>query len=81
MKGVLAGAFGLIALQVLATSKGSEQSGKLLTWVVEGLHKALSPEVAAIPYVAKAPPAKAAKPAPSTPGTTGTLPRNPIVTV
>jgi hypothetical protein len=80
VKGIIGGAFGLIVLQVLVTSKGTEQSGKLATWVVGGLHKALSPEVAAIPYIAKAPPAKAAKPAP-TPGTAGTLPRNPIVTV
>lgn len=84
-QGILAGGLALIALQVLGTSQGTVQGGKLLEWAATGVRKLLSPEVAAIPYVR--PPATS--PAPATPqapdtGSSGpasaNLPRNPIIT-
>lgn len=73
------GALSLIALQVFLTGKGPTAGGALLGWVSTGLTKAMSPTVAAVPYVATAPPAKTppAKPAPGN-GPIG-LPKNPPV--
>lgn len=75
MRGILAGALTLIALQVFSTGKGPDAAGKLIGWVNTGITKALSPDVAAIPTARKAPPAKT----PAAPSTGINLPRNPSV--
>jgi hypothetical protein len=64
---MVGGAIALIALETLTRGKGPEQGGKLLTWISQGIRKALlSKDVAAIPTAKKAPPGKApaAKPKP-----------------
>lgn len=59
---VASGVLTLVVLQVFLSGRGPEAGGQLLGWVNTGLQKALSPKVAAIPYVK--PPASAK---PSTP--------------
>lgn len=80
MRGFLAGALTLIALQVFSSSKGPEAGGKLVLWVNSGIRKAFAPDLAAIPNRRTSPPASR----PSGGGTPGggiSLPRNPSVTV
>lgn len=76
LRGVAAGALTLIVIQAFGSGQGPVQGGKLLVWVAGGIRKALSPEVAAIPYAGKAAPISSA---PKTSGTAGTLPKNPVI--
>lgn len=78
VRGVIGGVLTLIVLQAIGSSRGPEQTGKLLLWLNSGLTRALSPKVAAIPT--RKPPA-ATKPggAASKPGQIG-LPNNPPLT-
>lgn len=80
MRGFAVGVLSLIVLQVFSSSGGPEAGGKLVGWLNTGLKKALSGEVALIPTVKTAAPAK---PAPATPDLSGgiSLPRNPPLSV
>ena len=73
MRGIVAGVLTLIALQALGSGRGPDQGGKLLVWLSQGVERALSPKVAAIPTVRKAP----GKASPQAKPGEITLPRNP----
>lgn len=83
VRSIGAGVLTLVAIQVLGSGRGPDQAGALMKWINVGLQKALSPKVAAIPHVAKAPPAKKPSGGASAPDTheIGTLPRNPSIWV
>jgi hypothetical protein len=79
---IATGVVSLIALQVFLSGKGPEAAGGLLGWLATAMQRAMSPQVAALPYVAKAAASKST-PKPSTPsgskaGPIG-LPTNPSV--
>lgn len=92
LRGIAAGALTLIALQVFSTGQGPERGGQLVGWLGSGLQRLMSPKVAGIPrpglrnvgHAVAGAGSKAAKKGAdviSGKGTSGTLPRNPIVTV
>ena len=65
-RGVAAGVLTLIALQALGSGSGPDKGGQLLVWLSQGLSRALSPDVAAIPTAKGAAKKPAASPSKST---------------
>lgn len=55
MRGILVGSLTLIALEVLLQPNNSKAVGQASGWVVGFLQRLMSPNVAAIPNVAKVP--------------------------
>ena len=76
LRGVLAGALTLIAVQVFSTGPGPERGGQLVAWLGTGVRALMNPEVPGVPRAAKAPPASTPKPGG---GVSGSLPRNPTI--
>lgn len=81
---IAVGALSLIALQVFVSGKGPDAAGGLLDWLTRALGRAMSPDVAALPYRGKAAAPAATAPAPAAPGggipASSLLPSNPSVT-
>lgn len=81
MKGLLAGALTLIALQVFSSSRGPEAGGRLVLWINSGIRAAFAPDLAAIPNRRSSPPASRAPAGGRGPAGGISLPRNPSVSV